>query len=58
MVAAALAAAGLTGAAQAEAAATPIYFVHGYNDTEKSNCASLWGKALDYFQAQARIVTR
>lgn len=37
-----------------EAAEKPIYFVHGYNDNEKSNCASLWGKALDYFQDRGK----
>ena len=51
-----LVASGWTGTAQSDsqAAEKPIYFVHGYNDNEKSNCASLWGKALDYFQARGK----
>ena len=54
-----LAVGGMTGAArpgtEAEVAASqPIYFVHGYNDNESSNCASLWGKALDYFQERGK----
>jgi pimeloyl-ACP methyl ester carboxylesterase len=40
----------LTGAQAGHAeAATPIYFIHGYNHGESSDCADLWGDALDYF---------
>jgi len=57
--AAVVALAGVTVAAQADesepaAASTPVFFVHGYNDNENSDCASLWGNALDYFEAQGR----
>jgi len=34
--------------------ATPIYFIHGYNDAAKSDCESLWGDALDYFAGNDR----
>ncbi len=54
LVVAVLAVSGWTGSAQPEAAERPIYFVHGYNDNEKSNCASLWGEALDYFQGRGK----
>ncbi|MBK1783187.1 esterase/lipase family protein [Prauserella cavernicola] len=51
---------GLAGTAQAaekpaEArAGAPIYFVHGYNDNEASDCSSIWGTALDYFEKQGK----
>jgi pimeloyl-ACP methyl ester carboxylesterase len=33
---------------------TPIYFIHGYNDNGGSDCAALWGDALDYFAGNNR----
>jgi hypothetical protein len=40
-------------ATQASAAATqPVYFVHGYNDSGKSDCTSIWANALDHFRKQ------
>ncbi|MFW0786438.1 hypothetical protein AAFP35_18225 [Gordonia sp. CPCC 206044] len=29
-----------------------IYLVHGYNDAGGSDCASLWGNAIDYFTSR------
>lgn len=52
LVTAGLAVSGLTAAHAAEA--QPVYFVHGYNDTGKSDCASLWGNAIDYFKERGK----
>ncbi|WP_246011697.1 esterase/lipase family protein [Nocardia mexicana] len=36
-------------AAPAANGGDPVFLVHGYNDSGDSDCASLWGNAIDYF---------
>ncbi|WP_084161314.1 alpha/beta fold hydrolase [Nocardia sp. BMG51109] len=39
-------------AAPAANGGDPVYLVHGYNDSGHSDCASLWGNAIDYFTSK------
>ncbi|MYR08216.1 hypothetical protein GTV32_18790 [Gordonia sp. SID5947] len=54
VVSGALAAATVPSASAAPAAngGDPVYLVHGYNDSGRSDCASLWDNAIDYFTSR------